>query len=230
MTAENFFLNYNSLKSEYELLFDLDGTLLDTNLANSEAYKYALWKVTETSDYHELMNIRRITRQDIATLPNISPEMLNNIIQLKKRVFVYKIRDGYTSPFITEEILKLHYLDTRCCVITSADKMRAQQLIEYYRLDKYVKQFIFTDDDDKYKDISSKLGVDASKIILFEDNKVAIESAINHGINENLIINVQTDTLRKHTILHNVFLSKDTQAYYGLDYMRFGHPENPDFI
>lgn len=90
MTAENFFLNYNSLKSEYELLFDLDGTLLDTNLANSEAYKYALWKVTETSDYHELMNIRRITRQDIATLPNISPEMLNNIIQLKKESLYIK--------------------------------------------------------------------------------------------------------------------------------------------
>lgn len=64
MNAETFFENLNNsqLYDGKIILFDLDGTLIDTNLANNDAYKYALYKVTGTSDYTSLSNLHRITR------------------------------------------------------------------------------------------------------------------------------------------------------------------------
>lgn len=33
-----------------------------------------------------------------------------------------------------------------------------------------------------------------------------------------------------HTILPNAYLANSISAYYSLDYLRYGHPRNPDFI
>lgn len=228
MTPNAFLQRFHHLKPEYVLLFDLDGTLLDTNLANNEAYKYALWKVTGKSDYWQLANLRRITRRDVAQLPEVTPQMLEEIVQHKKNSFRYKME--YTFPYITHEILKRHSQYTRCYVISTADKERVQQLARYYQLDCFVKDYIFVDAENKYQDIASKLNVDASKIILFEDDKEAISNAVSNGINKEYIIQVLPDTLKKQVIWHNEFLTNDIISYYSLDYLRYGHPENPDFI
>lgn len=228
MTPSAFLQRFHHLKPQYVLLFDLDGTLLDTNLANNEAYKYALWKVTGKSDYWQLSNLRRITRQDIAKLPEITSQMLEEIVRYKKNTFRYK--KEYTFPYITHEILKRHSHNTRCYVISTADRERVLLLAQYYQLDRFVKDYIFADAENKYQDIASKLKVDPSKIVLFEDDKEAISNAVSNGINEELVIPVFPDTLKKHIIQHNAFLADDIYAYYSLDYLRYGHPENPNFI
>lgn len=228
MTPSAFLQRFHHLKPQYVLLFDLDGTLLDTNLANNEAYKYALWKVTGKSDYWQLSNLRRITRQDIAKLPEITSQMLEEIVQYKKNTFRYK--KEYTFLYITHEILKRHSHYTRCYVISTADRERVLLLAQYYQLDRFVKDYIFADAENKYQDIASKLKVYPSKIVLFEDDKEAISNAVSNGINKEHVIPVFPDTLKKHIIQHNAFLADDIYAYYSLDYLRYGHPENPNFI
>ena len=64
-------LNIAKIKSEYTLLFDLDGTLIDTDLANNAAYMYAVEKITG-NHYPALSLLKRITRKDIASLESIS--------------------------------------------------------------------------------------------------------------------------------------------------------------
>lgn len=228
MTPSAYLQRFHHLKPEYVLLFDLDGTLLDTNLANNEAYKYALWRVTGKSDYWQLANLRRITRRDVAELPEVTPQMREEIVQQKKNSFRYKME--YTFPYITHEILKRHSQYTRCYIISTADKERVQQLARYYQLDRFVKDYIFADPENKYQDIASKLNVDASKIILFEDDKEAISNAVKNGIRQDFVIPVLPNTLKKQVIWHNEFLTNDIISYYSLDYLRYGHPENPDFI
>lgn len=228
MTPSAFLQINQRLKKEYILLFDFDDTLLDTNLANNEAYKYALWKVTGKSDYIQLANARRITRKDIAKLPDITPQMVETIVQEKKNNYRYKIT--YTAPYITHEILKRHSAYTPCYVITTADKERVQQLDQYYQLGRFVKDYLFVDEADKYKNIARRLNVEPSQIILFEDKEEAINNAIKNGILQENIIPVLPNTLKKQLIWKNNFLSQNIISYYSLDYVRFGNPNNPDFI
>ena len=209
------------------LLFDLDGTLLDTNLANNESYRYAIWKVTG-KNYPELSNLKRVTRKDVATLPGITSEILEQIVQIKKNSFWYNRE--YTYPLITHEILKQKSVNTPCYIISSADKERVQQLARYYQLNRFVKGYIYADPEDKYCDIASKLNVNPSDIILFEDEADAITNAINNGIDEKHIVPVSAYTLKKQIIAHNEYLSQDTIGYYSLDYVGYGMPNNPDFI
>ena len=209
------------------LLFDLDGTLLDTNLANNESYRYAIWKVTG-KNYSELSNLKRVTRKDVANLPGITPELLEQIVQIKKNSFWYNRE--YTYPLITHEILKRQSLNTPCYIISSADKERVQQLARHYQLDRFVKGYIYADPEDKYCNIATKLNVNPSDIVLFEDEANAITNAVINGIEDKHIISVSAYTLKKQIILHNEYLANDTIGYYSLDYVRYGMPNNPDFI
>ena len=230
MNAETFFENLNNsqLYDGKIMLFDLDGTLIDTNLANNDAYKYALYKVTGTSDYTSLSNLHRITRNDVEALNEVTPQMLEDIINYKRNVYKWKLE--YTYPTIAYEILKQVCLKTPCYLISVAEKSRVIQLGRYWDLSKYTKDCIFADNEDKYKDIADKLKVDVSNIILFEDDESAIANAIDNGIEEGNIIRINTATLKKHTILQNEYLRNNVEAYFSRDYMRLGHPDNPNFI
>ena len=84
MIAESLFINSRRIKEGLVILFDLDGTLLDTNLANNEAYNYGLWKVTGRSDYPQLKHLQRITRNDVASLEGIDEENLNISLPYEK--------------------------------------------------------------------------------------------------------------------------------------------------
>ena len=230
MTASEFIHNRPRLRKDLILLFDLDGTLLDTNLANNEAYRNAIWKVTGTSDYAIFSLLRRVTRENIASIKSITPDQLEEIVRQKKKYFPYRVQEGNTSAFVTLDILRRHSVSNSCYVITSADPDRARFLIQGYGINQWVKGVIYADRTDKYKDIASKLNVDASKIILFEDEKEAISNAISNGVQKSFIIPVSLNTLKIHLIKSNSYLKQNVRAYYSLDYLRYGHPENPDFI
>ena len=230
MTASEFIHNRPRLRKDLILLFDLDGTLLDTNLANNEAYRNAIWKVTGTSDYAIFSLLRRVTRENIASIKSITPDQLEEIVRQKKKYFPYRVQEGNTSAFVTLDILRRYSVSNSCYVITSADPDRARFLIQGYGINQWVKGVIYADRTDKYKDIASKLNVDASKIILFEDEKEAISNAISNGVQKSFIIPVSLNTLKIHLIKSNSYLKQNVRAYYSLDYLRYGHPENPDFI
>ncbi len=223
-------LFHNNIKSEYVLLFDLDGTLLDTDMANNCAYEYALYKITGQSDYAALSGLRRITRKDVAVLDGVGTKQLEDIINMKQDDYEYQLRQGRTMPFITEDILKRSYMNHKCFLITSADKNRAEKLIQYYQLQRYFQDIIFVNSDDKYKDISTKLSTDVTKIILFENDPKAIENAFHHGVLKEHMVNISDSTLKKHIIRQNNFLRHDTLAFYHMCYMGYGKPNNPDFI
>lgn len=223
-------LNTPEINKDSVLLFDLDGTLFDTDQANNEAYKYALWKVTGTSDYPALAHEPRITREQIALLDGINAEKRSEIIDIKQNAFAYQLRQGHIATFISYEILKQYYEYVPCYIITSADKKRAELLIDWYDLEDYVKGIFFVERANKYKDIADKLGVESSNIILFEDDEETIASAIENGITEEHIIRVKDDTLRKHIIMPNDYLKHTTCAFYSLNYIGFERPKNPDFI
>lgn len=220
------FLLHPKLKSEYVLLFDLDGTLLETNLCNNCAYEYALYKVFGNQFNSALSHLARITRKDIATL-DIGPKEMKQIIQLKQRSFKKNI-PNYTVPFITFDVLLRFYGNNGCYLITTADEARALNLIQFYELKQYFAEILFVDSNDKYCNIASRLNIDISKIILFEDNVDAIKNAQKNGLNN--VVEINSDTLKEYKIITNKFLAQDTLAFFHLYYRGYQHPLNPNFI
>lgn len=215
---------------EYVLLFDLDGTLLDTDIANNRAYKYAILKVTGINDYPCLEGLRRITRKECAKIDGVTADRLNTIINIKQWNFTNQVKDGYTTQIVTTELLKRQSRYNRCYIITSADRNRAKSLIEYHNLSEYVCGIIYADSIDKYQHIAKKIGCDASKIILFENERTAINNAIDNGIVEAHTYLVNNNTLREYTIQKNDYLFHSTQAFYNTYYVGFNKPNNPNYI
>lgn len=211
----------SQIRPEYVLLFDLDGTLLDTDMANNCAYEYALRKITGQSNYSALSDLRRITRKDVAAINGIDAETLETIISVKQNDYGFLLSHGGVTPFITEYILKRHYQRNSCYLVTSADKERARELIEYYQLQSYFKDIIHTDSNDKYNDIAAKIGVNVSQIILLENEENAITNALHNGIWRTHIVIVDNDTLKKYIILQNNFLKHNTLAFYHTYYIGY---------
>ncbi len=223
-------LNIKRIKQEYVILFDLDGTLLDTDMANNGAYLYAIKQVLGNESFPELSCLKRITRKDVAILDGIDEATLNIIIDKKKWAYRNQLKWGNSASIITTEILKRHFRYNNCYIVTSAERSRAELLIRDYGLDTLIKDVIYANSEDKYRGIAEKIGVDATKIILLEDNKDAIANAIKNGVLEHLIVNVGEHPLKKHIIKKNDFLNIDIHAYYSLYYLGYGKHGNPNFI
>lgn len=219
--------NINQIRSDYILLFDLDGTLVDTDLANNSVYRYAIREVMG-EECLALNQVKRITRTIIQDTIPVSQEQLERIIDIKRRCFHFNL--NMTSLMETFFILKKHYLHNDCYIVTSAERCRADEILNYYDFKKYVKDIIYVNGENKYNNISSKLNKDSDKIILFEDNENAIQSAIDNGIYQEHIIDVTRSNLKTFTIQANEFLSQQTLAFHKLYYIGYNKPKNPDFI
>ncbi len=101
------------------LFFDMDGTLVDTNLANFLSYKKAMLTVTK-SDFNLTYNHEiRFNRNNLKNIvPNLSENEYERIIQKKKsvtKIFCPKlnlINPYQTSCSDIQKPIKLYWLQT----------------------------------------------------------------------------------------------------------------------
>ncbi len=69
------------------LFFDMDGTLVDTNLANFLSYKKAIISVTKSNHYLTYDPVERFNRSSLKNaVPNLSDNEYNRIIKKKKNI------------------------------------------------------------------------------------------------------------------------------------------------
>lgn len=218
--------------SKYTLVFDLDGTLIDSNYANNISYIEAIKQVLGEDKFPQLSHLTRITREAITHL-GLSQDQIEQIISLKQELFKKEYLYA-TSLYNTCSVLFSHHEDNPCYIVTAADKNRATAMInktyDCFRLSEYVKGGLFVESNDKYLDLPEKLGVSAENIILYEDDECAIKSALNAGIPQENIVNVRGNQLDMFLIWKNIYLSQTCLAYHSLLYTRFRHYYNPDFI
>ena len=170
------------------LFFDMDGTLVDTNLANFLSYKKAILSVTKS--HHDLTYNpeKRFNRSILkVVVPNLAEIEYEMIIMGK---------EAYYSDFIHEtklnaatfDILMKYSKTNNTVLVTNCRKDRAMATLEHFGLVRHFSSILcreFGDKDqkiNKFQNAISKLGVPPSFVIAFENEEIEIEDAKNAGI------------------------------------------------
>lgn len=167
-------------------IFDLDGTLVNTNKANYLAYKYAIYIIKKINIDNIHMKKDRFTRDKIwKIIPDINKLELKRIIELKEAVFHKYIK--YTK--LKHEIFSVLEGLNNCITIlaTRSSYTRAHQLLDYYNLESKF-DYVFCKEDyrdkkvNKYKYIISSMEIDADYVTIYDDDISEIHKASELGV------------------------------------------------
>ncbi len=182
------FPNY-TISEHTIFFFDMDGTLVNTDIANFMSYKKAISSVLgiELSSTLCDKNIRFNRRRLKELLPTLSDEYYKEIIMLKE--YFYK-EFLPTTTLIKENVkIVLKYSDTnRMVLVSNCRKERALETLSFHRLtDKFSDLFYreVTPNNkriNKYKNAVAQLGVSPNDIIVFENEEAEIADAVKAKI------------------------------------------------
>ncbi len=175
------------------LVFDLDGTLINSNLANFLSYDAAVSQVLSVESQMIFDSSNRTTRETIKkAFPSISSDELTQVVSEKERLY---------SNFLSKTVLNVQVttiiersIGKEIILATNSRKNRADMLLAHHGISKMFTNKIFREDIDpkgKYQRLLTKMWCNNKSIVVFEDDLLDIGSAIVAGINSSFIINVR---------------------------------------
>ncbi len=186
---ENKLQEINSkINKDTVLLFDLDGTLVDTDFANFLSYKNAIQNVTKTKNEIQYNPTERFNRSKlIALMPNLTDTEFGNIIKQKEENYKEYLSQTKVNTEIAEILIKYSKTNTTV-LVTNCREDRALTILNYHNLtDKFnfllFKQIATNKTHiNKYQKAISSLSLTAQTVIVFENEKEEIDDALLAGI------------------------------------------------
>lgn len=178
----------NKITTNTVLFFDMDGTLVDTNIANFLSYKKAIQFVTNSD--HDLTHNpeKRFNRSSLKNaIPNLSEIEYERIIQKKEECYNDFLHEMKLNSKIVG-ILTKYTKTNKTVLVTNCRKERALATLNYFGLsDKFSNTFYrkpANKDEkiNKFQNAISELGVPPNLIIAFENEESEIADAQQAGI------------------------------------------------
>lgn len=175
------------------IVFDLDGTLVDSDIANFLSYKAAAMHVlSHQVDGFNFNPGIRITRETLARIiPWTCDEQLTRIVAQKECIY---------PQYLSRTILNAQLVDIiersknkELILATNSRRSRADMLLHHHgHIDTFARRVYRDSEDpkDKYMRLMPGLLKEEKSIVVFENDESAIESAIACGIGVDRIINV----------------------------------------
>lgn len=163
------------------IVFDLDGTLVDTDEANGLAYQKAVY---ESIGKHITLDGGRITRETLRETLNLDVATLNRIAYHKESIFEDYL--DRTNPLPALQIVQ-HLSDANVVLLTLARKKRAISVLKYHHALSSFNNMYFKEDYDgasKFEYLRKQLSSNFEQVILFENEQEMITDAIKHGIHK----------------------------------------------
>src|SRR5690554_5664307 len=181
------------------LFFDMDGTLIDTDLANFLSYKKAINSVIK-SDHNLTYNPdKRFNRSNLNNaVPNLTESEYEKIIQEKEEYYNDFIHETKLNTEIANILFK-YSKTNKTVLVTNCRKDRAMTTLKYFGLDDKFSNIFCREFDDngnkinKFQNAILKLGVPPNFVIAFENEESEIADAQKAGIQKIIkIIKIKT--------------------------------------
>ena len=161
------------ISSSNILLFDLDGTLLETDLANFYSYKKACYEVLGITlslpytrfDYRFLKDFLKQFNIDDALMLHI--KALKDLYY-KDFIFLTKINE------YIKNVLVGAFKTNKTILVTNANKNRVSMLLDHHSLSCYFSHIFINKKQNKFSNLLNFYNLNPKKIILFENEKTEI--------------------------------------------------------
>ena len=175
---------------EFSFLFDLDGTLVNTDhiyidVWNNIFKKYNIGIIIDAVFFNNFIRGKNDGLFLTYLLPNISSDELSEISYLKDELFIEFLktkRDNILLPGVIKFFEKNK--NRKIAIVTSCNRKAAEFIIEYTGLNNYISLLISSDDCNRHKpdpepylNAITLLNIKKNKTIIFEDSFSGYTSA-----------------------------------------------------
>lgn len=181
------------MKMKTGLLFDLDGTLLDTDLLHIAAFNALLadFGKSVTTDYYNqhIMGapMDQITRD---LFPELSEEKRAALGEQKEALFRQQLSGPLEGrPGVSAFFRHAVEQGTGICVVTNAPRESAEMMLAGLGLSEFVDHLLIgaelersKPDPFPYQEAMRRLGIDADRALAFEDSGPGVRSAAAAGV------------------------------------------------
>jgi len=188
---------YNNLTINRDsvLLFDMDGTLIDTDFANFLSYKKAIQSVFQIDQEIQYIPNERFNRAKLKQIaPKLTETELERIIQLKEENYKENLTQTKLNKSVAD-ILIQYSKTNKTVLVTNCREDRALITLNYHNLTNKFSDVFFRQISEngnrinKYQNAIESLSLSVKTVIIFENEKAEIDDAILAGILINNIIN-----------------------------------------
>ena len=192
---------------DFTLLFDLDGTLVNTDNIYCEVWNELLSDYDLTCNMYFFNNFIKGKNDALFLkylIPNISSNEITNISFKKDELFIKKIETNRPQILIVGayEFIET-YKNNNIAIVTSCNKKSALYILQYTNIYQFTKLLITADDcinhkphPEPYLKAIDYFNADKNKCIIFEDSYSGFTSAINSEV-PNICIIKNEDTCKE---------------------------------
>jgi beta-phosphoglucomutase-like phosphatase (HAD superfamily) len=176
------------IKADTVLFFDMDGTLIETNLANFLSYKKAIKSITKSDSDLTFNPDKRFNRSNLKiAIPNLTETEYERIIQEKEEYYYDFLHETKLIEEVADILFK-YSKSHKTVLVTNCREERALTTLNHFGLadkfsDIFYRQFAANDKKtNKFQNAIAKLGVPPNLIIAFENEEAEIADAKLAGI------------------------------------------------
>lgn len=186
------------------LIFDMDGTLIDTMLSHAKAWE----KVGEVLGYpltadamFELSGSTTfVIARETMKRANMPEHFFDEVVRLKRQFGIEMILENATL-LPTFDIVKANLGKKPMAIGTGSHRAMVELLDKKFHLSHYVSAIVDADevtnhkpDPETFLKCAEKLGVDPARCLVFEDADLGVQAALSGGMD---VFDVRTSRITK---------------------------------
>ena len=184
-------MNYSEIKNYKGLIFDLDGTLINSMPYHALAWKQVAYEHGFDIDVNDIYAMGGSASRDIAAFYKNKGEPVGDIDEYVKRkiaIFQENIPKIEVFQKIFNELKKAKSLGIRIAIVTGTRTANATRILKEKDLFDYIDALVTADDVTRHKPnpdtflvAAKRLELEPQDCLVFEDGQLGIKAALRGG-------------------------------------------------